>query len=149
MTVTMDTNVLIYTVDERDRVKQEVARDVFRILAAKAAPIALQVIGEFQNALVKRLRRPPAIAAAAAHQLLATFKTFAYDLAAVQHATSSFATGRFSYWDGLLLISAERAGLRVLLSEDMQDGVRLGAIEVINPFSSVGLSPRARASLAL
>jgi predicted nucleic acid-binding protein len=149
MTVTLDTNILVYAVDSRSPPKQKVAAQVFAVLAARAAPLALQVIGEFQNVMAKRLKLPQAIAAAAGHQLLATFRTFAYDAVAVERATSAFATNRFRYWDGLLLASAERAGLTAMLSEDMHDGERFGRLEVVNPFAGADLSPRARQALGI
>ncbi len=144
MTVTLDTNILIYAFDERDPVKQTIAKQVLRRMADIAAPLALQVIGEFQNAMVKRLKMPAPFAASSGHQLLATFPTFPYDDLAVERATSSFATGRFSYWDGLLLATAEQAGVTALISEDMQDGMRFGLLEIINPFDGSALSARAR-----
>jgi predicted nucleic acid-binding protein len=147
MTVTLDTNILVYVVDGRDPSKQKVAARIFAVLAARTGPLALQVIGEFQHVLVRRLRLPRAVAAAAGHQLLASFKTFEYDAVAVEQATSSFATGRFSYWDGLLLASADSAGIQSVISEDMSDGARFGRVEVVHPFDGQEISRRARAVL--
>jgi predicted nucleic acid-binding protein len=149
MNVTVDTNILIYVIDDRDPAKQSVAQEVFAALARGAAPLALQVIGELQNASVRRLKQPASLAAASANQLLATFQTFGYDKAAVTRATSLFAVSRLSYWDALLVASVEAAGLDCLISEDMQDGGRHSGVEIINPFSDDGLSPRARAVLNL
>jgi predicted nucleic acid-binding protein len=149
MTATLDTNILVYVVDARDPPKQKVAAQIFAVLAARSAPLALQVVGEFQNVMAKRLKLPQAMAAAAGHQLLATFRTFAYDAVAVERATSAFATSRFGYWDGLLLASAERAGLTALLSEDMHDGERFGRLEVVNPFAGAEVSQRARQALGI
>lgn len=149
MSFTLDTNVLVYIADERDPLKQTTASTVFAALARTAAPLALQVIGELQNALVRRLKQPPALAAAAANQLLASFHTFGYDKSAVERATGLFATSRLSYWDALLLASTERAGITYLFSEDMHDGMRFGSVEIVNPFADEGLSPRARVLLNL
>jgi len=149
MSVTIDTNILIYVVDDRDPVKQSIAGEVFSALAIKSAPLALQVIGEFQNASVRRLKHPPSLAAASASQLLASFQTFGYDKAAVARATSLFAVSQLSYWDALLVASVEAAGLRCLISEDMHDGGRHFGVEIVNPFLGDGLSPRARAVLNL
>ena len=149
MTVTLDTNVLIYAFDERDAVKQAIAKQVLRRIAELGAPLALQVVGEFQNAAVKRLKMPAPFAAASGHQFLATFRTFPYDHLAVERATSSFATGRLSYWDGLLIAAAEQVGITSLISEDMQDGMHFGRLEIVNPFEGSALSPRARTVLNL
>ncbi|HEX6866962.1 MAG TPA: PIN domain-containing protein [Caulobacteraceae bacterium] len=37
-------------------------------------------------------------------------------------------------WDALLLASANAAGCRYFLSEDLNDGQRYGGVEAINPF---------------
>ena len=75
--------------------------------------------------------------------------SFAYDRPDVVRALAAFRVGHYSYWDALLLAAAERAGCRVMFTEDLHDGARFGEIEIINPFSASGLSPRARAALGL
>ena len=76
--------------------------------------------------------------------MLHAFDIFLSSETAAEEALTLMASGRLSYWDALLLISARDAGVKVLLSEDMQDGFRFGAIEVVNPFGELGLSARAR-----
>lgn len=49
-------------------------------------------------------------------------------------------------WDANLATAAEAAGL---LFEDMADGMRIGELEVVNPFAIDGLPKRARAHLAI
>jgi predicted nucleic acid-binding protein len=41
---------------------------------------------------------------------------------------------RTGFWDGLLVATAQTADCTLLLSEDMQDGVRFGKLTVRNPF---------------
>lgn len=38
-------------------------------------------------------------------------------------------------WDAVILAAAARAGCRLLLSEDLQDGVTWSSVTVANPFS--------------
>ena len=45
--------------------------------------------------------------------------------------------------------AADAAGVRVMLSEDMADGLVFGAVEVVNPFGRSGVSDRARALLGI
>ncbi len=41
----------------------------------------------------------------------------------------------FSFWDGLIVVSALRSGASILYSEDMQDGLVVSEqIEIVNPF---------------
>jgi predicted nucleic acid-binding protein len=39
-----------------------------------------------------------------------------------------------SFWDAMLWATAKRAGCRMLFSEDLQDGRRLGEVLFVNPF---------------
>ena len=39
-----------------------------------------------------------------------------------------------SFWDAMLWASAQRAGVRHLITEDMQDGLVLQAVTFVNPF---------------
>ena len=41
---------------------------------------------------------------------------------------------QISYWDALILASAEQAGCKYLLSEDFQAGRTYGEVTVVNPF---------------
>jgi predicted nucleic acid-binding protein len=40
-----------------------------------------------------------------------------------------------SWWDSLIAASAHHAGCSLLLSEDMHDGLDLGGLRIVNPFS--------------
>ena len=53
-----------------------VATQVTAFLAARSWPLALQVIGETQNVLRRKLRQPPWQAAQNARNLLTTFPSF-------------------------------------------------------------------------
>lgn len=41
---------------------------------------------------------------------------------------------RLAFWDAMLWASAQRAGVRHLLTEDLQDGFALQGVTFINPF---------------
>lgn len=148
--ISADTNILVYAVDDRDEDgRQAVARAVVLRLTALQQPMALQVVGELQNVLRRRLKLPPHVAMQQARNIFATFPNFAYDAGCVEIALGQAAAGRFSYWDALLLASCARAGITALLSEDMQDGSVFQGVQIVNPFSPQGLSPRARDLLQL
>jgi predicted nucleic acid-binding protein len=53
------------------------------------------------------------------------------DLVAAMRAVEDH---RLSFWDALLWATAKRAGCRMLFSEDLQDGRRLGDVLFVNPF---------------
>lgn len=143
--ISLDTNVLAYVSDDDAPAKQAVAGQVLAALSARRQPLGLQVIGELANVLRRKLGHPPWAAAQHARNVLHAFDIFPPTETAAEEALSLMASGRFSYWDALLLTSARENGVKVLLSEDMQDGFKFGPIEVVNPFSpDGGLSARAR-----
>ncbi len=41
---------------------------------------------------------------------------------------------RFAFWDAMLWATVRRAGVRVLITEDFQDGRVLEGVRFINPF---------------
>jgi predicted nucleic acid-binding protein len=41
-----------------------------------------------------------------------------------------------SFWDAMLWAMANRAGCRVLFSEDLQDGCRLDGVPIVDPFAA-------------
>jgi predicted nucleic acid-binding protein len=146
--LTADTNLFVYNVDPRDPIKYDIACSLVDALRAIAAPVAFQVVGEFYSALTRKLRRSTWEAAQAARNLTVSFPMFGTSGECIERALAEASAGRFSYWDALLLTSADLAGCTVLLSEDMADGARLGGIEVVQPFGPGGLSDRAQAALS-
>lgn len=146
--ITLDTNIFVYLVDDRDPAKQAIAAQVIARAAALRAPVALQVVGEFQNASIRKLRLPPFVAAQAARNILTGFDVFGAAVSDADSALGQLAAGRLSYWDALLISSARAAGCSALISEDMQDGATVMGLEIVNPFGRDGLSDRARTLLA-
>lgn len=149
MIFTIDSNVLVYCFDHRHPGKQAASSVVLDVLSFRRMPLGLQVIGESFRVLTRRLTVPAVEVAPMLRSLMVSVPTFAATEASTLHALSLAAPGRLSFWDANLLSAAEAAGCTHILSEDMGDGFRLGRLEVVNPFSGEGLSPRARALLDL
>lgn len=145
--ITIDTNVLIYLWDTSAPAKLGVAQRLVAALAGERSALALQVIGETQNVLRRKFGQPPWQAAQHARNLLVAFDTFTASEANAAEALALMGAGRMSYWDAMLLTASRDAGCTAFLSEDLHDGERLGALEVINPFHEGG--PSARLLVAL
>ena len=149
MIPTVDTNILLYSIDDRDPVKKHGAGAIADALKAGRAPLALQVCGEFYHAATRRLKRPPWVAAQAARNLLTSFPIFAATAQSMARAFAEAASGRLSFWDANLLSSADLAGCTHVISEDMADGLQLGRLEVVHPFENGEPSQRIRELLRL
>ena len=147
--ITVDTNVLIYLWDNDAPEKMEIARQVTAALFNGSRRLALQVIGETQNVLRRKLLQPPWQAAQNARNLLTSFDTFAASEANAAESLTLMAAGQMSYWDAMIVTAARDAGCTVLLSEDMQAGTRFGALEILNPFGDPAADGRLRDLLSL
>ncbi len=149
MRMTIDTNIFVYSIDERDPRRKEMACFIIDELVERDTPVALQVCGEFYAATTRRLGRSSWEAAQASRNLMAASATFAHSRQAMERAFAEAAAGRFSFWDAVLLASADEAGCRYIVSEDMSDGAKLGQVEVLHPFEGDNLNTRTREILGL
>ena len=148
--MTVDTSVLLYVFDEAAPAKRDAARQVVSALARLGGPLGLQSVGELQNALRRKLRRPVWEAAQQARNLLATFPSFAPTRDAAFRALADQAAGHGQYWDRLLIYSAGAAGCTAIVTEDAQGAGRLGGVEIVTAFAADGsLSQGARLALEL
>jgi len=147
--ITFDTNVLVYSQDGRDPGKQEIADRLVRHGPQTGVRLTTIAIGEFFGVVTRKLFVPAASAEQRVADFLSLFETIPYDARHLRIAAREAAAGRFSFWDAVMLASAEQAGCTVCFSEDMADGARLGGIAVHNPFGPRGLNEEARAWLGM
>lgn len=146
--ITLDSNIFVYVSDDRFQLKQRIAQRVVESLAFRRCMIAMQVVGETQNVLVRKLKLPPEEAVDFGWHMLRSFELASPARADAAVALTEMAAGRLSYWDALLVSTMGRAGCTALLTEDMQDGATLLGVEIVNPFGRDGLSERAAELLA-
>ncbi len=131
----VDTNVLVYAVDDADTLKRDVAR---RVLEQPAADLVLsaQVLSEFYVVVTRRLATPMSEGdAAAAVDELARLPTIATDTELVRDGIALAREARISFWDGLIVAAARAAGCEKLLTEDLAAGTTIGGVLVENPFA--------------
>ena len=56
------------------------------------------------------------------------------DLSLVRRAIDTSQRYGISYWDGLIIAAAERAGCTRLISQDLNAGQSYNGVMVVNPF---------------
>ena len=134
----IDTNIFLYTFDGRNRRKQETCQQaVKQLMATEEAVVSYQVIQEF--------------AAVALRKFAASFTPFDLNLFLNQalwpicrvYPSSSLLSNAidiaeetgWTFYDSLIVSSAERAGCSVLLSEDLQHDRKIRGVEIRNPFA--------------
>lgn len=132
----VDTNLLIYTLDSRNPSKQRMAarwRDC--LWETTAGRLSWQVLNEFYSNTSGKIGLPRAQARAVVESY-AEWQPIGFSLEIIRRAWHWVDRSGISYWDGLILASAEIADCRWLLSEDFQEGRQYGGVRVVNPFTS-------------
>ncbi|HEY1708003.1 MAG TPA: PIN domain-containing protein [Rhizomicrobium sp.] len=147
--VTLDTNILIYTVDPRDPLRQTMALEIVKHAAATKAALTTISLGEFFWAASRKFKLDKTYLRQQLHDFAVLFDTTGYDTTDLFRGAQESEAGRFEFWDAVMLSAADRAGCTVCLSEDMHDGAKLGGITVRNPFGARGISDAARPALGL
>ncbi len=136
----LDSNVLVYLIDDRYRARQERARQIIELSArSRRCVLSTQNLGEFFNVAVRKGIVTADYALQKAHEFIALFEVVSPSLEDVRCAMVERIAGRFQFWDAHLLATLARVGCSVLLSEDMNDGERLGSLTVRNPFTGTDI----------
>jgi predicted nucleic acid-binding protein len=145
---TLDTKVLIYSIDNQAGTRQQIARSVIGLAVHGACWLTLQAVSEFYAAATRKRHMPVAEAAAQAGDWLSMFACLTSSPSAVRSALASASTGRAAYWDALLIATAAEGGCTAILTEDMADGAVIGGVRVVNPFGGDAISAAAMSLLS-
>jgi len=134
--VFVDTNVLIYSEDGRVPEKQAQALAWLRVLwQRRLGRLSTQVLNEFYTNVTRKIKPPmqPGDARAEVRRYQ-RWQPWAIDHPTVETAWSVESRFGFSYWDALIVASAQTLGCRYLLSEDLQHGQVVDSVQILNPF---------------
>ena len=131
-----DTNILVHAVDGAETVKRPVALGLLqRAIADKTLTLSAQVLQEFYSVAVRK-RLVQEEDAAALLQLWAEHEVVATTAQLVLRAVELQRRLQISVWDALIVQAALEAGCETLYSEDLQHGMHIGELEIVNPFSA-------------
>jgi predicted nucleic acid-binding protein len=129
----VDTNVLLYSLDEFYPEKQRVAR----LLLVDNPVISTQNLSELLNVLTKRWKYPKLKAMQTADALLNSCRYVSIAQPTIQRAFELAQRYNFQLFDSLIVAAALEAGCAVLHSEDMQHGLVVEKqLRIHNPFST-------------
>jgi predicted nucleic acid-binding protein len=131
-----DTNLLLYVRDESEPAKQARAAEWHERLWREAlGRTSTQVISEYYVNLKRvagsRLSADEAWAQASRYF---AWKPRAVDDEVLASAREIERRYRISWWDSLVVACAQLQGCELLLTEDLQDGMRFGSVTVRSPF---------------
>ena len=133
--VTFDTNVLVYAFDSDDANKRERARGLLRVARDTDLVLTAQVLGEFLNVFRRKLPQKLDKARAQAERFLSLFPVIPSTGEDMLKASDFSSRHKLQFWDSLIWQVAASAGVTALLSEDMQDGLTIDGLTVIDPFN--------------
>jgi predicted nucleic acid-binding protein len=129
-----DTNILVYADDKRAGAKQSRAIDlVAEHRRDGTGVVSIQVLQEYFVTVTRKLSVDAPLARRKV-EILSEFDVVAPEVGDILAAIDLHRLHGFSFWDALIVRSAQQGGCSVLLSEDFQDSRGIDGIQVVNPF---------------
>jgi predicted nucleic acid-binding protein len=133
--VFIDTNVLLYTIDE-DTGSASKRQCAQQLLLSEQWGWSVQVAAEFFVNATSAIRpfRLKAADAAALVETWFAFPTLELTPDLFRAALDIQQRFQLAYWDAAILATAKRMDCRVVYSEDLNDGQNYDGVIVVNPF---------------
>ena len=133
----VDTNIILYSKDARGERKQSIAEEVIaRGILEATLVVSAQVLNEFYvNAtqkLTPGMNREDARTVCRALSAVSCEPVTNETIAAAWDVQERFA---LSWWDSLIVASALLAGCTRLMTEDLQDGLVIDGLRMVDPFA--------------
>lgn len=133
----VDTNVLVYAHDASAGAKHARAQALLADLWAQGQGcLSIQVLQEFYVTITAKVRRPldPETARQRVEDLgyWTIHSPTADDVVAAIRLQQS---ARLSFWDAMVVVSAQRLECQTLWSEDLQPGQVIAGVTIANPFA--------------
>lgn len=133
----VDTNVLVYALDNGKSNKQERAATwIDALWDTRRGRLSFQVLQEFYITVTRKLK--PGMVhdlARARVRDLTVWRPLTIGSTVVEGAWAVQDRFAVSWWDALIVSAAQVSGCRFLLTEDLQDGQDLDGTQVVNPFT--------------
>jgi len=133
--LSLDANVLVYAADSEAGERHRLAVALVRRASRADCILTLQSLGEFFHVVTRKGKVAASDAATALERLRSAFPVQAADSAVLDAAVPAILQHQLSFWDAMLWATVQGAGCELLLSEDFQDGQKLGRVRFVNPFA--------------
>lgn len=131
----LDSNVLVYAIDPRDKRKMMIAKNIVSsaLRGYRQCAISVQTLTEFVNVAIKKLKKPTD----EINDFLRAYmglRTITVDPAMVPRGFEIKNRYDIQFYDAMMLAAAERAGASEIYTEDLNDGQLYCDIKAVNPF---------------
>ena len=132
----VDTNVLVYALENRNSPKKRVAQRLLdELMDSDRLRVSTQVLQELFVTLTRKVAQPCSNEeAAAVLEDLAAWPLVVIDYSAIRAAVGLADQAKLSFWDALVVVAAARVGAAVLYSEDLNHGQEILGVRICNPF---------------
>jgi predicted nucleic acid-binding protein len=133
--ISFDTNILVYAADRAAGDRHDSAVDLIERSIRRGNCIqTLQSFCEFFNVVTRKAGIEAGTAAAFVEGWRSVMLVEAATPADLDEAIRAVGAHQIGFWDAMLWATARRAGVRILLSEDFQDGQTIEGVRILNPF---------------
>lgn len=134
--VFVDTNILIYAHDRSAGEKRErAARALERLWDEQTGRVSVQVLQEFYVTVTQKF----AAARPSAREIIRTYTPWVHyptTPETILRASEIAELSQLSFWDGLIVASAEQVGASHLYTEDLNPGQSIVGVKIVNPLAA-------------
>ena len=137
--ILIDTNLLVYVYDRRDRSRQDIASQVVGTLAKTGlGRLSAQCLSEFFSAATKRKNNQDPIlsvpeALDETEKLARAFAIYPVTQQIVLEALRGVRHHQLSFWDAQIWAAAHLNQIPTIFSQDFQSGMVLEGVRFMNP----------------
>jgi predicted nucleic acid-binding protein len=129
----IDTNILVYSMDNNDKIKRKKCRDLLKKAHHdQQGVISTQVLQEFYIATTKKLGADPLIVKDILRSL-DRFETVTITPEIIQEAIDCSIISKISFWDALIVSAAQSSKCEKIWTEDLNHGQVIRGVQIENP----------------
>jgi len=131
--VFLDTNIFVYSLDQSDSGKRKKCRNLIKSLTDEnSGVISTQVLQELYVAATAKLGADPLLVKDIIRSL-ERLETVVVSPTLIKEAIDCSLINRLSFWDALIVVTAESAHCDILWTEDLNHGQVIRGVLIENP----------------
>lgn len=131
--VFIDTNIIVYANDKKDKGKQDKAiKLITGLMKSNRGTISTQVLQEYAFVAHKKLNQRHDVILRQL-KLLESFEVIRQSPEMIRRALEIMYSSRISFWDSCIISNAEYGNCSLIYSEDLNTGQYYSGIKIVNP----------------
>ena len=131
----LDSNILVYFVDEHDSKKQKIAEKLIKnSVEMKTGVLSTQSLQEFYSVVTRKSLCSKEQAKTIVEKFRNTLPITQISVSHILKAIDISIQTQFSFWDSLIISAAHSSGCVIVYSEDMSHNQIVNGVKIINPF---------------